>query len=133
MKAEGAHALVHLGDATYVETAEQFWAVVDRVLGHDFPYFLAQGNHDLANWPELADHGLEHLRRSRAESAVVSLRDPRFDLRFRGLSFLFLGESVHDDDPAHIIERFGRFPHRNRVLGRPPRPEEVAAGDVFPW
>ena len=32
-----------------------------------------------------------------------------------------------------IIERFGRFPHRNAVLGRAPRPEEIAAGDVFPW
>lgn len=32
-----------------------------------------------------------------------------------------------------IIERFGRFPHRNAMLGRPPRPEEVAAGDIFPW
>jgi uncharacterized protein (DUF924 family) len=32
-----------------------------------------------------------------------------------------------------VIERFGRFPHRNRILGRAPRPEEVAAGDVFPW
>ena len=32
-----------------------------------------------------------------------------------------------------VIERFGRFPHRNAILGRPPRPEEVAAGDVYPW
>ncbi|MFP5330722.1 MAG: DUF924 family protein, partial [Alphaproteobacteria bacterium] len=32
-----------------------------------------------------------------------------------------------------IIERFGRFPHRNAILGRAPRPEEVAAGDVVPW
>lgn len=32
-----------------------------------------------------------------------------------------------------IIERFGRFPHRNAMLGRPPRPAEVAAGDVHPW
>ncbi len=32
-----------------------------------------------------------------------------------------------------VIERFGRFPHRNKVLGRAPRPEELAAGDVFPW
>jgi uncharacterized protein (DUF924 family) len=32
-----------------------------------------------------------------------------------------------------IIERFGRFPHRNAVLGRTPRPEERAAGDVVPW
>jgi uncharacterized protein (DUF924 family) len=32
-----------------------------------------------------------------------------------------------------IIARFGRFPHRNAILGRAPRPEEVAAGDVVPW
>jgi uncharacterized protein (DUF924 family) len=32
-----------------------------------------------------------------------------------------------------IIDRFGRFPHRNAVLGRKPRPDEVAAGNVVPW
>jgi serine/threonine protein kinase len=32
-----------------------------------------------------------------------------------------------------IIDRFGRFPHRNAILGRAPRPAEVAAGDVVPW
>ena len=32
-----------------------------------------------------------------------------------------------------VIERFGRFPHRNVMLGRAPRPDELAAGDVFPW
>lgn len=32
-----------------------------------------------------------------------------------------------------LIERFGRFPHRNAILGRAPRPDEVAAGNVVPW
>jgi uncharacterized protein (DUF924 family) len=32
-----------------------------------------------------------------------------------------------------VVERFGRFPHRNAMLGRAPRPAELAAGDVFPW
>ncbi|HWH18387.1 MAG TPA: DUF924 family protein [Allosphingosinicella sp.] len=32
-----------------------------------------------------------------------------------------------------VIERFGRFPHRNSILGRAPRPDEIAAGDVVPW
>jgi uncharacterized protein (DUF924 family) len=32
-----------------------------------------------------------------------------------------------------IIERFGRFPHRNAILGRAPRPEELAADEVVPW
>ncbi len=32
-----------------------------------------------------------------------------------------------------IIERFGRFPHRNAVLGRASRPDEIAAGADKPW
>ena len=32
-----------------------------------------------------------------------------------------------------IIERFGRFPHRNAILGRKPTALEAAAGDVVPW
>jgi uncharacterized protein (DUF924 family) len=32
-----------------------------------------------------------------------------------------------------VIERFGRFPHRNAMRGRAPRAGELAAGDVFPW
>ena len=32
-----------------------------------------------------------------------------------------------------VIERFGRFPHRNAILGRAPRPDETAAGKVVPW
>jgi uncharacterized protein (DUF924 family) len=32
-----------------------------------------------------------------------------------------------------VIARFGRFPHRNEILGRTPRAEELAAGDVVPW
>ena len=32
-----------------------------------------------------------------------------------------------------VIARFGRFPHRNAMLGRAPRPDELAAGDVKPW
>ena len=32
-----------------------------------------------------------------------------------------------------VIERFGRFPHRNAILGRTPRPAGLAAGEVVPW
>jgi uncharacterized protein (DUF924 family) len=32
-----------------------------------------------------------------------------------------------------VVARFGRFPHRNPILGRKPRADEIAAGDVFPW
>ena len=32
-----------------------------------------------------------------------------------------------------VVARFGRFPHRNSILGRPPRAAEIEAGDVTPW
>jgi uncharacterized protein (DUF924 family) len=41
-----------------------------------------------------------------------------------------LGYAKHHRD---IIEKFGRFPHRNAVLGRQSRPEEIAAGADKPW
>jgi uncharacterized protein (DUF924 family) len=32
-----------------------------------------------------------------------------------------------------IVARFGRFPHRNAILGRAPRADEDAAGNPVPW
>jgi uncharacterized protein (DUF924 family) len=32
-----------------------------------------------------------------------------------------------------VIEKFGRFPHRNAILGRKPTAMEHAAGEVVPW
>jgi len=32
-----------------------------------------------------------------------------------------------------VIQRFGRFPHRNAILGRKPTAMEQAAGEVVPW
>jgi uncharacterized protein (DUF924 family) len=52
------------------------------------------------------------------------------------LLFTALGDSnqlKYAKSHRALIERFGRFPHRNAVLGRQPRPAEVAAGKVTPW
>ena len=53
---------------------------------------------------------------------------------------LLLFTALGDENMLHfaklhrdIIGRFGRFPHRNAMLGRAPRREEIAAGDVVPW
>ena len=60
------------------------------------------------------------------------LRDQRRSL----LLFTALGNDemlryarLHHD----VIERFGRFPHRNAILGRKPTAIEQAAGKVVPW
>ena len=60
------------------------------------------------------------------------LRDQRQSL----LLFTALGNAEHlKYARAHyqVIERFGRFPHRNAMLGRKPTALEEAAGDVVPW
>ena len=63
------------------------------------------------------------LFRALAERAPAPLRD-RFE------SFLSYGERHHA-----VIERFGRFPHRNRILGRSSTPEELrylkGGGEAF--
>ncbi len=58
------------------------------------------------------------------------------DQRRSLLLFTELGDSeqLHFAKLHHdIIARFGRFPHRNAMLGRQPRADEIAVGDVVPW
>ncbi len=108
---EGAQALVHMGDALYVETPAQFWGVVDELLGHDFPYILTQGNHDLPHWPALAAHTYEHLRDRGALTGAIGAGDPRYGLIFRGVSLLLLGSSPRSIDPRFIADRFSDDAH----------------------
>lgn len=47
---EQADAVIHLGDLSYGATPEAWNAQVDAVLGPDYPYFAAIGNHDIPSW-----------------------------------------------------------------------------------
>ena len=52
------------------------------------------------------------------------------------LLFTALGDDEQIKYAKHhrgIIERFGRFPHRNAILGRPSRPAEIESGADKPW
>ena len=58
------------------------------------------------------------------------------DQRRSLLLFTALGDDKQLDFARRhhdVIERFGRFPHRNAILGRTPRPDEREAGEVVPW
>ena len=58
------------------------------------------------------------------------------DQRRSMLLYTALGDSnsLHFAKLHHdIVARFGRFPHRNAMLGRKPRADEIAAGEVVPW
>ena len=53
VKNEGAEAVLVAGDLAYDENDPQEWfALVDDVLGADFPVFACVGNHDAGDWNE---------------------------------------------------------------------------------
>jgi uncharacterized protein (DUF924 family) len=91
---------------------------------------IAEGAVDLGH-----DDGMTPERRGFLYMPFQHSEDPR-DQRRSLLLFTALGDREmlgyarkHHD----VIERFGRFPHRNAILGRKPTAIEAAAGDVVPW
>ena len=117
------------------------------ILFDQFPRNMFRGHAD--------QFATDHLALAIATTAV----DRRFDdeLAHDERKFLYMpfehSESLDDQNRAvllftqlgddeqvlyarkhqEVIARFGRFPHRNAMLGRAPRPHEIAAGDVVPW
>ena len=92
-------------DSKAQETAEY---AVDHALDRELPEFQRM----FLYMPFMHSEDLEHQRRS------VEL--------FRGLGGTE-PDSPYDYAVRHmeIVERFGRFPHRNEVLGRQTTPEEA--------
>ena len=104
------HADAYATDANALAIAK---GAVDRGLDKE----LAPDERKFLYMPFMHSEKLEHQNR-----AVLLFTELRDDHQ--------LGYAKHHRD---IIERFGRFPHRNSVLGRPSRPEEIAAGADKPW
>ena len=97
----------------------------------------------------------DHLALAIAKAAVDKGFDDELEPKERGFLYMPFMHSEDLDDQqrsvllftalgddyqlgfAHkhhdVIARFGRFPHRNAVLGRQPREAEIAAGEVVPW
>jgi len=48
IRREGADAVIHQGDFDYQDDPAAWEAMIDAVLGPDFPYFASVGNHDTA-------------------------------------------------------------------------------------
>jgi uncharacterized protein (DUF924 family) len=122
-------------------------ALAAVILFDQFPRNMFRG--------EAEQFATDHLALAIARAAVEREFDDRLQTQERG--FLYMpfehSESLADQQRSlqlftalgddyllgfakkhhEVIERFGRFPHRNAMLGRAPRSAEVAAGDVFPW
>jgi len=128
-------------------TTDPLTALAGVILFDQFPRNMFRGSAEQFATDELA------LRIARG--AVARGFDDQLEPRERGFLYmpfehseklddqkraLLLFTSLGDDKMLHyarlhhdIIERFGRFPHRNAMLGRAPRADEIAAGDVVPW
>ena len=130
---------------TFVGDAETALAAV--ILFDQFPRNMFRGHAD--------QFATDHMALAIARSAIDRGYDDGLTVEQRG--FLYMpfqhSESLKDQvqslllftalgDPEQlryarlhhdVIERFGRFPHRNSALGRKPTAMEAAAGDVVPW
>ena len=122
-------------------------ALAGVILFDQFPRNMFRGNAEQYATDTLAlaiargavDKGFDHQLAPR-ERAFLYMpfehSEAMADQNHAMLLFTALGDErmLHFAKLHHdIIERFGRFPHRNRVLGRAPRPEETSAGEVVPW
>ena len=104
---------MHEGDARAVAAArEGIDRGVDRELAHDERAFLYM---PLMHSEELADQ-------DRCVALMAAWRDELDGELREGVAKLLPFAEQHRD----LIRRFGRFPHRNTVLGRPSTPEEEA-------
>jgi uncharacterized protein (DUF924 family) len=122
-------------------------ALAAAILFDQFPRNMFRGHAD--------QFSTDHLALAIAKGAVAKGLDKELEKDER--KFLYMpfqhSENLDDQDRAlllfteigddeqinyakkhrEIIKRFGRFPHRNAVLGRAPRPDELAVGEVVPW
>jgi uncharacterized protein (DUF924 family) len=122
-------------------------ALAAVVLFDQFPRNMFRGHAD--------QFATDHLALAIAKAAVEKEYDQELQLQERGFIYMPFQHSENLADQTRglllftelgdekqigfakkhhdVIARFGRFPHRNAMLGRAPRPEEIAAGEVAPW
>ena len=122
-------------------------ALAAVILFDQFPRNMMRGHAD--------QYSTDHLALAVAKEALERGLDKQLEQRERGFLYmpfqhsesladqkqsLLLFTRLGDEEQLHyagrhhdVIARFGRFPHRNAIRGRAPRPDEVAAGKVVSW
>ena len=127
--------------------ADPLTALAGVILFDQFPRNMFRGHAD--------QFATDHLALAIAKGAIDQGFDEELEPRERGFLYMPFQHSEKLDDQNRgvllftdlgdarqleyarkhrdIIERFGRFPHRNAILGRAPRADETAAGNVTPF
>jgi hypothetical protein len=112
IKTEPDVALVlHQGDFDYALDPDGFFAVIDNVLGPDFPYLGSVGNHDAPAWTKYAAHFAARMQKLGITPDDPSLDDQMFTVHYLGLHIVFVGENGKNDAFAkHIADGFAGPP-----------------------
>ena len=106
VRAENADLVVQLGDYDYQNNPEAYFAMVDEVLGPDFPFIGVMGNHDKDSWPAgcgnergcYAEYLAERMERLGFELDDPDLNDQMYSTEFEGLSLALVGQGRGNDD-----------------------------------
>ncbi len=111
-KSEGADFVMHAGDFDYGEKPVPFWTKIDDVLGHDYPYLLAVGNHDDGAWvyPQppgaysYTGHMSEHLLTNGIVVDDPDHSDQKYSTEFMGLRIVVVGENGNNAEFAQFVD-----------------------------
>jgi calcineurin-like phosphoesterase family protein len=114
IRAQDADFVVHEGDFDYRRNPKAFWKAIDEVLGHDYPYFLVIGNHDVGAWDGddgYAAHMEEHIELFNEESTEAMQIDlgtkknnyRNWTIDFMGLRLVAVGQDNEKNDEKEMF------------------------------
>lgn len=112
IKAENAHAVVHLGDLSYGSNVVQFEQNITQILGDSTPHFITKGNHDgTALWAE----AIRNMNTRNAKTGLFQLSGSpsTYDFIYKGIKF---GIS-EGGNPGTITSQFASDNHIWKVCG----------------
>ncbi len=107
IKAEGAEAVMHQGDFDYGDDPAAWIQMVDDVLGADFPYFVAVGNHDVPEWT--GSGGYKDLMEQRMARLGLTWDGELGEMSavsFRSIYMLFGAPGTLGSDPTTYADYF---------------------------